>query len=135
MKLSLWVGLTVLGMATISVGCSNSRPVMRGQSPGPGVRPSSYQMPGPTPGPMYYDGPSGYGPSSCPPQNCPPQHCHPNGAECPICAPDNFWMPTHHHTYDYKQPPNLVYPPQNQPAGVVVYPYYTCKGPSDFFMK
>ena len=45
------------------------------------------------------------------------------------------WAPTHHHTFEYKQPTNLVYPPANQPASVVQYPYYTLKGPSDFFMK
>ncbi len=37
--------------------------------------------------------------------------------------------------YRYKAPKDLVYPPANQPAGVVVYPYYTCKGPDDFFLN
>ena len=32
-------------------------------------------------------------------------------------------------------PRNLVYPPDNTPAAVVQYPYYTCKGPDDYFMK
>ena len=41
----------------------------------------------------------------------------------------------HYHTYRYKQPQGLVYPAPNQPAGAVTYPYYTHKGPSDFFMK
>jgi len=41
----------------------------------------------------------------------------------------------HYHTYRYKQPQCLVYPAPNQPAGAVTYPYYTHKGPSDFFMK
>ncbi|HID22559.1 MAG TPA: hypothetical protein EYP14_09175 [Planctomycetaceae bacterium] len=44
-----------------------------------------------------------------------------------------LWYPTHHHTYCYKRPQGLVYPPQNQPAAVVQYPYYTVKGPTDFF--
>lgn len=41
----------------------------------------------------------------------------------------------HYHTYRYKQPNCPVYPAPNQPGGVVTYPYYTHKGPSDFFMK
>ena len=41
----------------------------------------------------------------------------------------------HYHTYSYKKPNNLVYPQQNQPGGATTYPYYTHKGPSDFFWK
>ena len=37
--------------------------------------------------------------------------------------------------YRYRAPKDLVYPPANQPAGVVVYPYYTLKGPDDFFLQ
>ncbi len=36
--------------------------------------------------------------------------------------------------YRYQAPKDLVYPAANQPAGVVVYPYYTLKGPDDFFL-
>lgn len=122
-----------LGLAALSlvgvIGCQAAPATFRGQNPMPAGAAMAPQH-GPTPGPIYYDGPREQGA-----QSCPPSHCHPNGAECPLCAPDNFWTPTHHHTFDYKQPKNLSYPPQNQPAGVVVYPYYTCKGPSDFFMK
>lgn len=127
-----FLSVLVLGLTTFLVGCQTSHPIVRGQSPNP-MQPQSMQMSGPTPGPIYYDGPAGSGSQAGP--SCPPNHCHPNGAKCPQCAPDNFWVPKHHHTYDYKQPSGLVYPQQNQPAGVVNYPYYTCKGPSDFFMK
>ncbi len=130
MKSKFALNAMVLGLTFLLVGCQSSRPVVRGQNPAPYGQPMSSPMMGPTPGPMYYDGPAGFGAPSCP-----PSHCHPNGAQCPVCAPDNFWVPKHHHTYDYKQPKNLSYPSENQPAGVVVYPYYTCKGPSDFFMK
>ncbi len=41
----------------------------------------------------------------------------------------------HYHTYSYKQPCKPVYPQPNQPGGAVTYPYYTHKGPSDFFWK
>lgn len=47
----------------------------------------------------------------------------------------NMWHPTHYHTFTYNPPQNLVYPQQNQPAAVVQYPYYTHKGPDDFFLK
>jgi hypothetical protein len=127
MKLSGILALMLVGV-TASVGCQSNPATVRGQNPmGP---PSAGQPMMPAPGPVYYEGPAG---GSMP--GCPPCHNHPLGAQCPICAPDNFWVPKHHHTYDYRIPKNLVYPPQNQPAGVVVYPYYTCKGPSDFFMK
>jgi hypothetical protein len=70
---------------------------------------------------------------SCPPGGCP--HCgfgclkrsclnkHPHG------CPDNYA------TYSYKWPQNLVYPQPVVPAGMVQYPYYTLRGPTDFFMK
>ena len=128
-----WVALLAI-VGAMSVGCQVAGPTVRGQSPC-GTR-SCGTNNGPRLAPQYYDGPAGYGPGG-PGQSggCPPHHCHPNGAECPLCAPDNFHAPEHHHTFSYRQPKNLVYPPQNQPAGVVVYPYYTCKGPSDFFLK
>jgi hypothetical protein len=43
--------------------------------------------------------------------------------------------PKHYTTYDYKWPNNLVYPQYGAPAGFVQYPYYTFRGPTDFFMK
>jgi hypothetical protein len=46
------------------------------------------------------------------------------------------WHPRHGFSYSYKQPNDLVYPPPGPAGGaggVVVYPYYTHKGPSDFF--
>ncbi|QDT81236.1 hypothetical protein Mal35_47160 [Gimesia maris] len=42
--------------------------------------------------------------------------------------------PKHYQTYKYV-PPATVYPQQNQPLGIVQYPYYTHKGPDDFFLK
>ena len=40
-----------------------------------------------------------------------------------------------YHSYRVEQPENLVYPQQNAVGGAVVYPYYTHKGPSDFFRQ
>ena len=129
MKSHLMLCVMLAGMSAL-VGCQTNHSIVRGQTPTPAAAPASGPM-APMPGPMYYNGPAGAGPMNCPP----PCHNHPHGAQCPVCAPDNFWTPTHHHTYDYRQPRDLVYPPQNQPAAAVVYPYYTLKGPSDFFMK
>lgn len=113
--------LACCSLFTLTVGCS--QPVVRGQN---GMMPypqppqmagmngdmAGMQMAGPHPGPMYYDGPA-FG-------NCPPQHT-------------DVWRPTHHHTWSYKAPKNLRYPPQNQQPAVYQYPYYTVKGPTDFF--
>ena len=41
----------------------------------------------------------------------------------------------HYHTFEYNAPKNLKYPPANQPPAVVQYPYYTLRGPTDFFQK
>ena len=62
----------------------------------------------------------------------------PSGME--DCPPDqghdySQWQPTHHLWYKYNHPQNLVYPQDNTPAAVVQYPYYTCKGPDDFFRQ
>lgn len=43
-------------------------------------------------------------------------------------------QPTHYHIYSYEQPRDLVYPPANTPAAIIQYPYYTTKGPDDFFL-
>lgn len=63
--------------------------------------------------------------------NCPPNHME----QCWDQGGRRYPGQYHYHTYRYKQPCDLVYPAPNQPAGVVTYPYYTHKGPSDFFMK
>jgi len=62
------------------------------------------------------------------------------GVGCSDCDTDDDdgdggHHPTHYHWFSYEQPRNLVYPQANQPAAVVQYPYYTVKGPSDFFMQ
>jgi len=79
--------------------------------------------------------PPGYG--NCPPgYQCPPQQCRGN---CPQgacrCGNDLNWYPKHGYSYSYKRPNDLVYPQQGAVGGAVVYPYYTHKGPSDFFRK
>ena len=125
MKSQWMLSVLAVGMMAI-VGCQSNHAIVRGQNPGSGAPGAN----GPMPGPMYYDGPAGGNPGACP-----PGQCRPEWSKSPCDCPEDYHFPKHHHTFDYRQPKNLVYPPQNQPAAAVVYPYYTCKGPSDFFMK
>lgn len=84
--------------------------------------------------------PNGVGCPTCP-GGCPPhgQMGYPGGA-CPSGQCGHF---QHIHpkcvrdarTYSYSQPNDLRYPMQNQLGGSISYPYYTHKGPSDFFRK
>ena len=102
-------------LMTASVGCSQNQSLVRGQTP------MEYQE---TPGygPVSYSGPAGgYQSYDCP--------------ACPQGGQADWWRPTHHHTWEYHAPQNLLYPPDNAPNAIQQYPYYTVKGPSDFFMK
>lgn len=45
------------------------------------------------------------------------------------------WGPQHRIFYTYHHPTDLRYPPPQVPAAIVQYPYYTNRGPTDFFMK
>lgn len=60
-----------------------------------------------------------------------------SGAQAGVYDPGPGWYPRHHHTYFYDVPDDgeYVYPPTFQPPAVVQYPYYTVRGPSDFFMQ
>lgn len=101
----------------------------------------------------YYAGPEGYytehdrsytaGGGGCPQcqngQACPSDGCPHCGHGCRGMAgvlghgPNGF--PTHYQTYGYNWPQNQVYPSNQVPAAMVQYPYYTFRGPTDFFMK
>lgn len=126
-----------------------------------GTRIDHYEVPMNAPANHHYaaDGSHSayYGPAAtCPPAaNCP--HCQGSpayGTTCPFCQCEdpsrhhgldrlhnhmhqhmNKQYPQHHFTYSYQRPNNLVYPPPQVPGGAVMYPYYTLKGPSDFFRK
>lgn len=62
------------------------------------------------------------------------------GYEGAYCPPGNGYGGGHdfgiHHgfSYSYQRPNDLVYPSSGF-GGTVVYPYYTHRGPSDFFRK
>lgn len=64
-------------------------------------------------------------------QACPQDGCHRCGRGC--CYRNG--MPHHYQTYQYNWPQNMVYPQQGVPSGMVQYPYYTLRGPTDFFMQ
>ena len=64
-------------------------------------------------------------------ENCPQSGCQLCGRGCGY----RNGMPQHHQTYQINYPQNMVYPTQGVPAGMVQYPYYTLRGPTDFFMK
>lgn len=57
------------------------------------------------------------------------------GAYCQDYSCDLNIYPRHNYTYGYQRPRHLVYPQRQATGGAVVYPYYTHKGPSDFFRK
>ena len=94
--------------------------------------PQSY---GPQYGQQY-----GQGYGNCPPGNCPPGYGDPN---CPHGCPGGMGMFGHQdvNNYSYRGPNMPVYPAgtgpnlsgPGTPGAVVQYPYYTTKGPDDFF--
>ncbi|MEX0718062.1 MAG: hypothetical protein WD066_15825 [Planctomycetaceae bacterium] len=45
------------------------------------------------------------------------------------------WGPQHRTFHTYHHPTDLRYPSPHVPAAIVQYPYYTNRGPTDFFMK
>ena len=108
-------------------GCVSDPGVIRGQNPDGVQTADGLTQPG-----YHIQQLSGF--SDC--YGC--QSC--GGYGCNSCLFGNSsynpdWYPTHHHWYRYQPPKNLVYPPANQPGAVVNYPYYTLKGPDDFFFK
>ena len=60
------------------------------------------------------------------------QHC--SGVGCDHCINLPF-HPVHRNFHTYSVPRGLTYPEQDTPAAMVQYPYYTFRGPTDFFMK
>lgn len=123
--------LFVLGGAALplTVGCTHNGQVVRGQTP---VESESAQAAGPMD--QAYAPPNGYG--------------APMNGYGPTCPPAGYGgygaYPDPHHrrfAYDpqydirYRVPDGLRYPPPGDVPAVVQYPYYTHKGPDDFFLK
>jgi hypothetical protein len=138
-KLLLGLCLGLIGLA--SAGCSSTPGVVRAQAPG---GPAPVNGPAPATGPVYGT-----------PQNpCPECGCI--DGSCLHCCLGNY--EPHHRFWSHYTPPDapqchidhygycnlgpcstycdhgpLVYPPNPTPGAIVQYPYYTCKGPDDFF--
>jgi len=123
------------------VGCrSPLQELIRAQSPPvtSAVPPSGEQSisyphaTGHPPGTVVYEGHNGQYTTSYP---CEDGQCG-NGGWGHL-GTHHYKKPHGYHIYnfDYSQPKGLVYPPRNQPAGVTFYPYYTLRGPTDFFYE
>ena len=89
-------------------GCASSTPAIRGQGPGDWV--------------------AGHAATPCP--NC--QNAHPGHAQGNCNLP---FVPVHRNFHTYSVPDGLMYPPENLPPAMYQYPYYTLRGPTDFFQK
>ena len=128
MKVHLSALLLSGAIGILATGCASSTPTFRAQSP------ATFASHGSAHG-VHGDG--------CPmcemnaqAQSCPPGGYCQNGAQC--CDPKCMNMPchpVHRNFYTYEAPTDLMYPPQNQEAAMYQYPYYTLRGPTDFFMK
>lgn len=113
----------------LATGCAASAPTVRGQNPD--------SMYGGMPGQagcesgMCESGSSGYGGQCEPGGSC--QHC---GSGCRGGAGCNIpFHPVHRNFHTYNAPQGLMYPPENSAPAQVQYPYYTLRGPTDFFME
>lgn len=104
-------------LLTSITGCrSPLEQLIRGQSPA--VEQAGY----PTGAIVYGDGGQMI-------QGCPDGQCDPDGHH----RWGHHGCQLNHYHWSYYPPQGLRYPPQNAPTGVVFYPYYTLKGPDDFF--
>jgi hypothetical protein len=134
-KILLGLSLGLIGLA--SAGCSSAPGIVRAQSPG-------------TPDAVMAAGP-GTAPVGTPANPCPQCGC--TDGTCSHCLGHN----PHHRFWAHYAGPDaangcgccslhspfpcstcgdhgpLVYPPNPTPGAIVQYPYYTCKGPDDFF--
>lgn len=120
-NLSMGVATASLVIALLS-GCASSPVVMRGQSP------DSYAQPGPMQQANYNQFGTYYNDMKMD-QFVNGGYCDPSGCGREFCAPPQCYR------FQYQVPQGLNYPPQNAMPGVVQYPYYTVKGPDDFFLQ
>lgn len=121
-NLSIGAATAGLLIALLS-GCASSPVVMRGQSPDAFAR-------GPQGGniqPVGYNNYDQYYNDMALDPMVNGGYCGPDGCGHEFCAPPQCYK------FQYVIPQGLNYPPQNAMPGVVQYPYYTVKGPDDFF--
>lgn len=137
MSVRLLYGWTACLVASLGVGCSTGPQSVRGQSPEAAAfgRPASVQRAGSVPPQQYAPVSHVPGAGRRPAAGLSPHGFAGGGRFHGATGTGRNWSPTHSHWFDYERPRNLVYPPANQPAGVVAYPYYTLRGPTDFFLE
>lgn len=145
-RILVW-SLAACGVIT-ACGCGSTGSVVRGQSPA-ALQQASFGYNGPVHETLhehfngtdisYYNVDSSSMGGACPPGGCPSGGC-PSGAcppgHCGGCQGNGQAAcggPRHGYSFAYEYPNDLSYPPPNVPGGAVIYPYYTHKGPSDFF--
>jgi hypothetical protein len=135
-KIVLGLTLGMLGLAC--AGCASDPGIVRAQAPGP----DGAMTAGPAPNGVAY----GTSQNPCP-------QCGSTDGTCVHCCLGSY-QPHHRNWSHYSQPDGgcgscclhspipcstcgdrgpLVYPPNPTPGAIVQYPYYTCKGPDDFF--
>ena len=113
--LSVAIGVTISG-------CAGTSPVMRGQNPQ--AQFSGWQQSG--------DGGNAGSCPDCRSGSCPSGFCLPGyDSGTVINLPGD---PVHRNSFTYNVPQGLRYPPSPTPAAITQYPYYTFRGPTDFFM-
>jgi len=141
MNEKLFVGLCLGLIGLASVGCSSTTPgIVRAQAPPDGQAAPVIGTPeNPCPECGCTDGSCCHC-LAC--LACDPHHRYwwhyrrPDAANCCLdggcgccCLGNHSWPPCS--TWGDYGP--LVYPPNPTPGAIVQYPYYTCKGPDDFF--
>jgi len=124
----LFLGLTLGLIGLASAGCSSAPGIVRAQAPPDGVICGTPDHPCPECG--CIDGSCLH---CCLGGSIDPHHrfwAHysPPDKSCGCCCLHS-WPPCS--TWADRGP--MVYPPNPTPGAIVQYPYYTCKGPDDFF--
>jgi len=110
----------------IASGCANTTPTMRAQSPH-------------AHGGAHHNCPmcdSGYADAGVPMYDtyqC--DNCDACRGACPGPCMNLPFHPVHRNFHTYDVPDDLCYPDPNQNPAMYQYPYYTHRGPTDFFMK
>jgi hypothetical protein len=119
----------------LATGCASSTPTLRGQNPDGGFGAwggAAGMGHGDCQSGMCQPGHSGHAPQCGPGGSC--QHGH--GGMCRGGAGCNLpFHPVHRNFHTYDAPRGLMYPPENAAPAQVQYPYYTLRGPTDFFME
>ena len=148
---SWWLAAGLLACAALP-GCSAGSQIVRGQTPADGAAYAqgggNYCPPGATGAydPAMGGAMGGYdgamGDYAGGPVQVPGGYAYPGQvyggipgttAYGPMPGMCRYPIPRQYYRMRYCVPQGLTYPPAGQPPAIVQYPYYTCKGPDDFF--